>query len=95
MRSRGETAGENNFLLHPEHGNWLNRSALQAGMPDIEINMGDRECLRKESEAKIIEATAQLWTKERNKEKRKINWTFTKLDPLKEAAKSLCTIINL
>ena len=62
------------FCYTPKHGSWLN-------MAEIEINMMDRECLGKRiGSEKLLKQRLQLWTKERNKEKKKINWTFTKQD---------------
>lgn len=62
------------FCYTPKHGSWLN-------MAEIEINMMDRECLGKRiGSEKLLKQRLQLWTKERNKAKKKINWTFTKQD---------------
>jgi len=60
------------FFYTPKHGSWLN-------MAEIEINMMDKECLdRRIGQKEILKNEIAAWAKQRNKEKIKINWTFTK-----------------
>jgi hypothetical protein len=60
------------FYYTPTHGSWLN-------MAEIEINMMDRECLaRRIGDADILEREIACWSKQRNKAKKKINWSFTR-----------------
>jgi len=48
-------------------------------MAEIEINMMDKECLdRRIGQKEILKNEIAAWAKQRNKEKIKINWTFTK-----------------
>lgn len=62
------------FYYTPKHGSWLN-------MAEIEINVMDRECLGKRiGNEQLMKKSLQAWTKERNKEKKKIHWTFTRQD---------------
>lgn len=60
------------FHYTPKHGSWLN-------MAEIEINMMDKECLdRRIGEKEILKNEIAAWSKQRNKEMKKIMWTFTK-----------------
>jgi hypothetical protein len=60
------------FYYTPKHASWLN-------MAEIEINMMDRECLnRRIGQGDLLEREVKCWTGQRNKESRKINWSFTK-----------------
>ena len=60
------------FYYTPKHGSWLN-------MAEIEINMMDRECLaRRIGEAKVLKREIACWSRQRNKAKKKIQWTFTR-----------------
>jgi hypothetical protein len=62
------------FYYTPTHGSWLN-------MAEIEINMMDRECLaRRIGEADELEREIACWSKQRNKAKKKIHWSFTRQD---------------
>lgn len=60
------------FIYTPKHGSWLN-------MAETEINMMDRECTggRIESKEKLM-SEVLIWSKDRNEEQKKIEWTFTK-----------------
>lgn len=60
------------FCYTPIHGSWLN-------MAEIEISIMERECIgdRIGSE-QLLCGRLQPWTEQRNKEKKKINWEFTK-----------------
>jgi len=60
------------FHYTPKHGSWLN-------MAEIEINMMGKECLdRRIGQKEILKNEIATWVKQRNKERIKINWTFTK-----------------
>ena len=60
------------FYYTPKHGSWLN-------MAEIEINMMDRECLnRRIGKADLLEREVDCWAQQRNKESKKINWSFTR-----------------
>jgi hypothetical protein len=69
------------FHYTPKHGSWLN-------MAEIEINMMDRECLnRRIGQKEILQKEITAWAKQRNKEKKKIKWTFTKKKADKKLSK--------
>ena len=60
------------FCYTPKHGSWLN-------MAEIEINVMDRECLgEKIGNERLLKQQIKSWTKQRNKNKKKIIWKFTK-----------------
>jgi hypothetical protein len=62
------------FYYTPKHGSWLN-------MAEIEINIMDRECLaRRIGQEDELKSEISHWTNQRNKTKKKINWSFTKKD---------------
>lgn len=60
------------FIYTPKHGSWLN-------MAELEINIMDRQCMggRIESKEKLT-SELLMWSKERNDEKIKIEWKFTR-----------------
>jgi DDE superfamily endonuclease len=69
------------FYYTPKHGSWMN-------MAEIEINMMDRECLaRRIGDASVLEREIACWSKERNKAKKKILWSFTRKDADKKLSK--------
>lgn len=69
------------FFYTPKHGSWLN-------MAEIEINMMDRECLgQRIGSEELLEQRLRPWTAERNTERKKINWTFTKQDADRKLSK--------
>ena len=60
------------FHYTPKHASWLNVAEIEIGVMDIECTgrrIKDKETLSKEVRA---------WTNRRNKQKKKINWRFTK-----------------
>lgn len=60
------------FYYTPTHGSWLN-------MAEIEINMMDRECLaRRIGRADVLEKEIASWSRQRNKKRKKIHWSFTR-----------------
>ena len=69
------------FIYTPKHASWLN-------MAEIEINMMDRQCTggRVESQEKL-ESAVDIWSKDRNMNKCKIEWKFTKQDADKKLSK--------
>lgn len=69
------------FYYTPKHGSWLN-------MAEIEINMMDRECLaRRIGDAPVLEREIACWSQQRNKAKKKIQWSFTRKDADKKLSK--------
>jgi hypothetical protein len=69
------------FYYTPKHASWLN-------MAEIEINVMDRQCTggRVESKEKM-KKEVRAWVRKRNKEKKKIQWTFTKQEADKKLGK--------
>jgi hypothetical protein len=62
------------FIYTPKHGSWLN-------MAEIEINVMERECIgSKIGSEQTLTQRLQVWTGQRNTEKKKIHWTFTRQD---------------
>lgn len=69
------------FHYTPKHGSWLN-------MAEIEINIMDRECLsRRIGSPEILKNEIKTWARKRNKERKKIYWTFTRQDADKKLSK--------
>jgi len=69
------------FHYTPKHGSWLN-------MAEIEINVMDKECLdRRIGQKDMLKKEIASWTKQRNKDKVKIKWTFTKKKADKKLSK--------
>jgi len=70
------------FVYTPKHASWLN-------MAEIEINIMDRECLdRNIGTKKELARELKIWCAQNNKEKRKINWSFTKEKADKKLSKN-------
>jgi len=60
------------FHYTPKHASWLNAA-------EIEINVMDLECTgRRIGDIGTLTKEVDAWTKRRNKNKKKINWKFTK-----------------
>lgn len=60
------------FHYTPKHASWLN-------VAEIEIGVMDRECTeRRIKDKEMLEQEVNAWTIQRNKKRKKINWTFTK-----------------
>jgi hypothetical protein len=60
------------FHYTPKNASWLNAA-------EIEINVMDTECTKKRiGDIGTLTSEVAAWTKRRNKEKKKINWKFTK-----------------
>lgn len=73
------------FHYTPKHGSWLN-------IAEIEINVMDTECTGRRMRNKeflINELTA--WTKRRNKDKKKIEWKFTRQEADRKLSKKYVT----
>lgn len=69
------------FVYTPKHASWLN-------MAEIEINMMDKECLdRNIASKKELEIELDAWRNQNNKDKRKINWHFTRTKADKKLSK--------
>lgn len=69
------------FYYTPKHGSWLN-------MAEIEINIMDRECLaRRIGQETVLKCEINQWSSQRNKEKKKIHWSFTKKDADRKLSK--------
>ena len=60
------------FHYTPKHASWLNAA-------EIEISVMDEECTdRRIADIGMLTNEVATWTKRRNENKKKINWTFTK-----------------
>jgi DDE superfamily endonuclease len=60
------------FHYTPKHGSWLNAA-------EIEINVMEMQCTDKRiGDIGTLTNEVNAWTKRRNKNKKKINWKFTK-----------------
>jgi hypothetical protein len=60
------------FHYTPKHASWLN-------VAEIEIGVMDNECTdRRMKNISFLKDEIKAWTKRRNKERRKIDWRFTK-----------------
>ena len=69
------------FIHTPKHGSWLN-------MAEIEINVMDRQCTGGRIKNKeTLESEVTIWSDERNKEKKKIEWNFKRQDADKKLSK--------
>ena len=67
------------FYYTPKHASWLN-------VAEIEIGAMDAECTRRRiPDKKTLAREVRAWRVERNKQRKKINWRFTR----KEADKKL------
>ena len=69
------------FIYTPKHASWLN-------MAEIEINMMDKECLDRNIETKQkLSEELNAWCKQKNQDKQKIHWRFTKSKANKKLSK--------
>lgn len=60
------------FHYTPKHASWLN-------VAEIEIGVMDRECTdRRIKDKEMLAQEVKAWTQRRNKQRKRINWTFTK-----------------
>jgi len=73
------------FHYTPTHASWLN-------VAEIEIGVMDNECTGRRIKNKgFLTREVKAWTKRRNKERRKIDWRFTRKDADKKLAKHYVT----
>jgi len=64
--------GKIEFHYTPKHASWLN-------VAEIEIGIMDTQCTRRRIKNKdMLIKEVRAWTTKRNKQRKKINWTFTK-----------------
>jgi hypothetical protein len=67
----------NRFTIHytPKHASWLNQA-------EIEISIFARQCLgsRRMPSLPALRAEANAWNRTMNRQRLKINWTFSRLD---------------
>jgi len=73
------------FHYTPKHASWLNVAEIEISAMDVECigrRIGDRKTLTKEVRA---------WAKRRNKDKKNIDWRFTKKDADKKLSKYYVT----
>ena len=69
------------FIYTPKHASWLN-------MAEIEINIMDRQCTGgRIGNKEQLESQVNIWAKERNVNKNKIEWKFTRQDADKKLSK--------
>ena len=62
------------FHYTPKHGSWLN-------MSEVEISALTRQCLKARIPViKLLKRKVKKWQDKRNKERIKINWSFSKKD---------------
>jgi hypothetical protein len=60
------------FHFTPKHASWLN-------VAEIEIGVMDTECTRRRiKDMKMLTQEVRAWTMRRNRQRKKINWAFTK-----------------
>jgi len=73
------------FHYTPKHASWLN-------VAEIEIGVMDNECTdRRMKNISFLKSEVQAWTKRRNKERRKIDWRFTRQKADKKLGKHYVT----
>jgi hypothetical protein len=69
------------FHYTPKHASWLN-------VAEIEIGVMDGECTgRRIKDEETLIQEVQAWTNRRNRQKKKIDWRFTRNDADKKLAK--------
>lgn len=60
------------FHYTPTHASWLN-------VAEIEMGIMDRECTnRRIKDKEMLAREVKVWERRRNRQRKKINWTFTK-----------------
>ena len=68
------------FHYTPKHASWLN-------MAELEIGIMERQCTgRRLGSLGLIAAEVAAWQNRRNRERRKIEWTFTQQDAKRKLA---------
>ena len=80
VRHLGPQSGEklwSRFTIHhtPKHASWLNQA-------EIEISVFARQCLgsRRFASLPVLRAESNAWNRTVNRQRLKINWTFSRLD---------------
>ncbi len=69
------------FHYSPKHASWLN-------VAEIEIGVMDTECTgRRIKDKEMLAQEVKAWTIRRNRQRKKINWTFTKAKADKKLSK--------
>jgi hypothetical protein len=69
------------FHYTPKHASWLN-------MAEIEIGIMDRQCLgRRLNDQASVRCELHAWQRQRNSERRGIDWTFTRNDADRKLAR--------
>ena len=69
------------FHYTPKHASWLN-------VAEIEIGVMDTECTRRRiKDEELLKMEVKAWTTRRNRQRKKINWTFTKQKADKKLSK--------
>lgn len=73
------------FHYTPKHASWLN-------MAEIEIGIMDRQCLAgRIGEETLLRSQVQAWKTRRNRQRRRIEWKFTRQDADKKLARHYVT----
>lgn len=69
------------FIYTPKHASWLN-------MAELEINIMDKQCIggRIATKKQMIKQVG-AWTRQRNRQKKTITWSFSKSDADKKLSK--------
>lgn len=69
------------FHFTPTHASWLN-------VAEIEIGVMDKECTdRRIKDKEMLKQEVRAWTMRRNRQRKKIDWTFTKQKADKKLSK--------
>lgn len=69
------------FHYTPKHASWLN-------VAEIEFNVMDTECTKRRiGDEKMLTREVAAWTSRRNKQRKKIDWRFTKRDADRKLSK--------
>jgi hypothetical protein len=69
------------FHYTPKHASWLN-------VAEIEIGVMDKECTdRRIKDREMLKQEVRAWTIRRNRQRKKIDWTFTKQKADKKLSK--------
>lgn len=73
------------FHYTPKHASWLN-------VAEVEVSVMDAECTgRRIGEKETLTREVQAWAKRRNREKKKIDWRFTRKDADRKLSKYYVT----
>ncbi len=73
--------GKIEFHYTPKHASWLN-------VAEVELSVMDTECTgRRIPDMRTLRREVHAWARRRNKNKKKINWRFTKKDAKRKLSK--------